>query len=416
MIPKDGALVVPMLTSRGGVAFVVPHGATAITGEYVVPVSIDFDGANDWLIGTEDRPGLLRTYVELLNESDHGDPETQGRAFDRYLLKMQAVCQEMWPALMQPIVERLERLKLSPRAPVLIIPHGALALLPLHAASSGPRQYVVQRFDVQYSPSLAVKAQTLARVNSSRRPPKLLAIADPGGDLAFADIECVELARLFGAANAVVLSGTSATHDAVVAAVGTSTHLHFSCHGFYDWRDPLRSGLVLANEQVLDVVEIMSPQINLETARVVVLSACETGLFDYSRYPDEFVGLNSGLLMAGTPAVVSTLWAVDDRSTALLMSEFYTRLLAGDSFSSAVNHAQLWLCGLTFRALTTWVLEHRSIYAAEAAKHRELEPISEAFTEWAAQLTAMQPVDPKARPYEHPYYWAAFTTLGAVDR
>ena len=92
----------------------------------------------------------------------------------------------------------------------------------------------------------------------------------------------------------------------------------------------------------------MSPQIDLETARVVVLSACETGLFDYSRYPDEFVGLNSGLLMAGTPAVVSTLWAVDDRSTALLMSEFYTRLLAGDSFSSAVNHAQLWLCGLTF--------------------------------------------------------------------
>jgi CHAT domain-containing protein len=414
VIPKGGALVVPMLTSRGGVAFVVPHGAAAITGDHVVPVSIDFDGANDWLIGTKDRPGLLRTYVEYLNESDHGDPETQRRAFNRYLLKMQAVCRQMWPALMQPVVERLERLGLSPHAPVLIIPHGALALLPLHAASSGPRQYFLQRFDVQYSPSLAVKAQTLARVDPSSRPPRLLAIADPGGDLAFADIECVELARLFGAANAVVLSGSSATHDAVVAAVRSSTHLHFSCHGFYDWRDPLRSGLFLANEQILDVAEIMSPQIDLEAARVVVLSACETGLFDFSRYPDEFVGLNSGLLMAGTPAVVSTLWAVDDRSTALLMSEFYTRLLAGESISSAMNHAQLWLCGLTFADLTIWLLEHRSIYAAEAAKHPELEPISKVVTEWAAQLTAMQAVDRKARPYEHPYYWAAFTSLGAV--
>jgi CHAT domain-containing protein/tetratricopeptide (TPR) repeat protein len=414
VIPKGGALVVLMLTSRGGVAFVVPHGATAITGEYVVPVSIDFDGANDWLIGTEDQPGLLRTYVDYVNELDHEEPETQRRAFNSYLLKMQAVCQQMWSALMQPIVERLERLGLSPRAPVLMIPHGALALLPLHAASAGPGHCVLQRFDVQYSPSLAVRAQTLPRVAPSSRPPKLLAIADPGGDLAFADIECVELARLFGAANAVVLSGTSATHDAVVAAVGTSTHLHFSCHGFYDWRDPLRSGLVLANEQVLDVAEIMSPQIDLDAARVVVLSACETGLFDYSRYPDEFVGLNSGLLMAGTPAVVSTLWAVEDRSTALLMSKFYTRLLAGESISSAVNQAQRWLCGLTFSELRTWVLERRSIYAADAAQHPELEPISKAVNEWAAQLTAMQTVDPKARPYEHPYYWAAFMALGAV--
>jgi len=200
----------------------------------------------------------------------------------------------------------------------------------------------------------------------------------------------------------------------VVAAVRTSTHLHFSCHGFYDWRDPLRSGLVLANEQVLDVAEIMSPQIDLEATRVVVLSACETGLFDFSRYPDEFVGLTSGLLMAGTPAVVSTLWAVEDRSTALLISEFYTRLLAGETISSAVNQAQLWLCRLTFSDLTTWVLKRLSIYATEAAKHPKLEPISKAVTEWAAQLTANQAVDPKARPYEHPYYWAAFTALGAV--
>lgn len=414
VIPKGGALVVPMLTSRGGVAFVVPHGAASITGDHVVPVSIDFDGANDWLIGTEERPGLLRTYVKYLNESDHGDPETQRRAFNRYLLKLQTVCQQMWPALMQPIVERLERLGLPPRAPVLMIPHGALSLLPLHAASSGPRQYVLQRFDVQYSPSLAVKAQTLAHVDSSSRTPKLLAIADPGGDLSFADFECAELVRLFGADSAVILSGTSATHDAVVAAVRTSTHLHFSCHGFYDWRDPLRSGLVLANEQVLDVAEIMSPQIDLEATRVVVLSACETGLFDFSRYPDEFVGLTSGLLMAGTPAVVSTLWAVEDRSTALLISEFYTRLLAGETISSAVNQAQLWLCRLTFSDLTTWVLKRLSIYATEAAKHPKLEPISKAVTEWAAQLTANQAVDPKARPYEHPYYWAAFTALGAV--
>ena len=117
-----------MLTSRGGVAFVVPHGAAAITGEHVVPVSIDFDGANDWLIGTEDRPGLLRTYVELLNESRRRRPGDTRPGVPSIPAEDAGGLPEMWPALMQPIVERLEWLELSPRAPVLIIPHGALAL------------------------------------------------------------------------------------------------------------------------------------------------------------------------------------------------------------------------------------------------------------------------------------------------
>lgn len=414
VIPDGGALVVPMLTSRGGVAFVVPHHTTAVNGEHVVSVSIDFDGANDWLVGTEDRPGLLRTYVAFLNERVHGGPETQDRAFNRYLLAIESVCQLLWPALMQPIVERLETLGLQQRAPVLMIPHGALALLPLHAASPGPRQCLLQRFDVQYSPSLAIRTQTLARVDSSARPLKLLAIADPGGDLEFADIECVELARSFGTDGAVVLRGAVATRDAVVAAAGASTHLHFACHGFYDWHDPLRSGLVLAGSRVLDVAEIMSPQFDLDAARVVVLSACETGLFDYNRFPDEFVGLNSGLLIAGTPAVVSTLWAVEERSTALLMSEFYQRLLAGESISSAVCQAQLWLSGLTVSELRTWVLDRQSIYTAEAARNPKIEPIAGAFNEWAAQLATPQGVDPGTRPFEHPYFWAAFIASGAV--
>ena len=168
VIRDDGALVVPMLTSRGGLAFVVPHGVNAVTNTHVVPVSIDFDGANALFIGSEERPGLLRTYVEYLNERGDGSREERRRAFNRYQRKMQEVCGQLWPALMQPIVERLESLGLRPRAPVLIVPHGALALMPLHAASAGRGHSVLQRVDVQYSPSLAVQAQTRARVAAPR--------------------------------------------------------------------------------------------------------------------------------------------------------------------------------------------------------------------------------------------------------
>ena len=38
-----------------------------------------------------------------------------------------------------------------------------------------------------------------------------------------------------------------------------------------------------------------------------------------------------GFLFAGAPAVISSLWAVDDASTKELMTDFYSRLLAGET-------------------------------------------------------------------------------------
>ena len=41
---------------------------------------------------------------------------------------------------------------------------------------------------------------------------------------------------------------------------------------------------------------------------------------------DEVVGLQRAFLYAGTPAVVTTLWEVDDKATFELIRAFYTRL------------------------------------------------------------------------------------------
>jgi hypothetical protein len=40
--------------------------------------------------------------------------------------------------------------------------------------------------------------------------------------------------------------------------------------------------------------------------------------------------LPTGFLFAGAPAVISTLWAVDDAATRELMADFYHRLLSGE--------------------------------------------------------------------------------------
>ena len=61
-------------------------------------------------------------------------------------------------------------------------------------------------------------------------------------------------------------------------------------------------------------------------AKLVVLSACQTG--SGKMYKGEGVmGLTRAVMYAGTPAVIASLWKVDDIATKELMINFYRNLL-----------------------------------------------------------------------------------------
>jgi CHAT domain-containing protein len=89
--------------------------------------------------------------------------------------------------------------------------------------------------------------------------------------------------------------------------------------------------------------------------RLVVLSACETGLYEITNNPDEFVGLPGAFLALGVEAVIGTLWPVSDGATALLMAKFYElHLQARLSPPTALHKAQAWLRGATAADLLTF--------------------------------------------------------------
>jgi hypothetical protein len=93
-------------------------------------------------------------------------------------------------------------------------------------------------------------------------------------------------------------------------------YLHFSCHGNYNWNDPSQSGLYLVEGQTLSLADLQNDAVDLSSARLVTLSACETGITDIVKgSADEFVGLPAGFMLAGVPCVVSSLWSVPDISS-----------------------------------------------------------------------------------------------------
>ncbi|MBU7585680.1 MAG: CHAT domain-containing protein, partial [Nostoc sp. TH1S01] len=122
--------------------------------------------------------------------------------------------------------------------------------------------------------------------------------------------------------------------------------IHFATHGFADDVNPELSGIVLslvdkqgkAQRGYLRLNDIF----NLDfPADLIVLSACQTGQGKEVQ-GEGLVGLTRGLMYAGSPRLVLSLWNVDDQGTKELMSEFYRQMWKeGKSPIAALRAAQL---------------------------------------------------------------------------
>ncbi len=107
--------------------------------------------------------------------------------------------------------------------------------------------------------------------------------------------------------------------------------VHFATHGYLDAEQPELSALVLSlvdekgarQNGFLRTHEIFNLKL---PAELVTLSACETGLGKEIR-GEGLVGLTRGFMYAGAARVVVSLWALNDRATAVLMARFYRKML-----------------------------------------------------------------------------------------
>lgn len=168
---------------------------------------------------------------------------------------------------------------------------------------------------------------------------------------------------------ATLLTGAEASKQAL-GKVTQPSLLHIATHGFYIAGQRTRaasgvgellparpelppetallmSGLALAGANDVDVdpgrgimTALEVAQLDLTGTRLVVLSACVTGVGDVQS-PDGVYGLRRALTVAGAETQMMSLWSVDDAATCELMESYYDKLLSGAGRSEALRLAQV---------------------------------------------------------------------------
>jgi CHAT domain-containing protein len=283
-----------------------------------------------------------------------------------------------------------------------------LFLIPLHALPLEDGSFVCDRFPrgVSYAPS----CQLLYLVGQRARPAfdTLFAIQNPTNDLPYTNLEVEVIQSFFSSTH--TLSKQAATKLAVRSSKEfSSSHCsHFSCHGKFNATSPLDSALLLADEEKLTLEEIFG--LDLTFCRLITLAACEAGLTDATSFSDEYIGLPSGFLYAGSPTVVSSLWETSDLSTSLLMIKFYENLKQLDvqkegTVASALHQASTWLRNLTSEALEIFLVAYQPQLESTLLGMRPSRRL--VFEEVLKMARQRHPF-----PFANPYYWAVFTATG----
>ena len=390
LIPADGALVAPLFTDQGSVVFVVPGGVRAVTAAHVLLLDeFKLEDVYELTRGPADDPewgGWLGTYFTFKR---NGNAQALFDGIDD-------VTRRLWEAFVGRVHERLQALGVRR---VLLMPQGDTNLVPLHAAwreVDSKRRYFMDDYAITYAPSMVTLAA--AQRKSTRGAGALVAGVGEYrtmGNLPNTKTEAESIAALFGTSP--LLDG-AASVEAVKNGVAGKAYVHLSCHGGFGWgEDAFASALYLGNDEPLPLPQIMA-QLDLNAARLVVLSACETGIVDFQNVPDEFVGLSAGFMQAGASAVVSSLWTVEDRSTALLMERMYKLMFDKDhplEPAQALREAQFWLRDATAGEI--------GAYYQQFLPRMSQSDANDAF---------IKVMDKGPKPYSHPFYWAAFTYNG----
>jgi CHAT domain-containing protein len=260
---------------------------------------------------------------------------------------------------------------------LVIVPDGILYYLPFETLMAGQKnrasKYLINQFQVSYAPSSSVLMYLLDKKAAPRSPSGLLAFGDPvypdvktpsPKGIAVENIlvefylnqgfkffpipytrdEIRAISKYFPKGKKDIFLGQDAREENIKKPPRNEYQVvHFACHGFLDENQPFRSALVLCQDQereedgFLQVRELYNLRLK---ANLVVLSACHSGRGKLEK-GEGILGLTRMFFYSGSKSVLSTLWSVNDQSTARFMKIYYRYLAKGQKIGEALRFTKL---------------------------------------------------------------------------
>jgi CHAT domain-containing protein/Flp pilus assembly protein TadD len=300
-----------------------------------------------------------------------GSAEEIDSAIAQWLDSLAGDSQARWSSLRKLLWAPIKRTWPATIRRARVSPDGELARIPWHAMEQvsdhgglevaevdSPRSLVFARRsdkNLQEPTRLLIIGAVDYDAGRTARTP--LAPGQPFPTLKWSEAEAEAIVGLAQQTNITSkwLGGSNASVTEVLTALPATRYVHFSTHGFANgeqerglsgrgWtvgtsthftRDPLvDSGLALSGANVRDPMSLETSGIlsaealldaDLSASRLVVLSACDTGL-GLLTPAQGVMGLRSAIGAAGGTRLLLSLWSVDDEATKILMSEFYRNL------------------------------------------------------------------------------------------
>ncbi len=225
---------------------------------------------------------------------------------------------------------------------IITLPSASLLSFLRRGTRANPRKTLAVFADPVYSEDDArigkiKRENTFVSENSGVKLPRLFA----------SHFEAQRISALLDEPDLLKKSGLQASRQAVFDAnLQNFRIIHFAVHALVDDRQPELSSIALSfydQEGVkingfLRANEILSLNLN---ADLVVLSACQSGLGKQLK-GEGIVSLAHSFFSAGAKSLIVSLWDVDDKVTAELMTRFYHKyLVENKKISTALQEAQI---------------------------------------------------------------------------
>jgi len=228
-----------------------------------------------------------------------------------------------------------------------LVPDKSLHQLAFASLISPGGKFLLEDFALSYAPSgsVFVAASENARRKEQVTQERVLSVGNPEferdenlnlPDLPTAADEAKTIAADYD--NPVQLFGAEATKEKFLHDFAAVDVIHFAGHFVANPRSPGNSKLLFAGG---DLRSFQLGAYKLPRAKLVVLSACETGFERYDK-SEGAIGIARTFLALGAPLVIASEWQVDSEPTKDLMIAFHrNRRVQKLNTAESLRQAQL---------------------------------------------------------------------------